>query len=237
MAFLAYPAMHHFFVCMHPQPIQQLSVCLIDIPRKVEHETSNVLDRPLNLGSVHMQTHNGRGTNTDACTPYVPLDDEQWVCISLFRYFACFLGAARIPDIPVSGWDSWMGRKLLKCCSYCQFPDGQGFIYLIPFLNSVCLSVPTYRVIWHRGVAQQGAVKTAKTVSEAMTPHDCVTAENVIREEGKRRKRGDRLVLQRDAHTNGQKWTHFNLQQCWLCQLLLQCKYVQLHIQVALLCL
>lgn len=149
-----------------------------------------------------MQTHNGRGTNTDACTSYVPLDDEQWVCISLFRYFAFFLGVARIPDIPVSGWDLWMGRKLLKCCSYCQFPDGQGFIHLTPFLNSVSLSVPTCRVIWHRGVTQQGAVKTAKTVSEAMTPHDCVTAENVIREEGKR---GDRVVLRRDTHTR--KWT------------------------------
>lgn len=41
-----------------------------------------------------------------------------------------------------------------------------------------------------------------------MTPHDWVTAENVFREEGKRRKSGDRVVLQRDTRTQMDKNGH-----------------------------
>lgn len=109
MAFLAYPAVHPVFV-LHA--CKAIDPSLSKILHKTEHGWSDVLDgllssRKRSCASAYTRRHKHECMH-DVCSP---LRTSKCVCISLLGYFAFFLGAARIPDIPVSGWEFVDGKE------------------------------------------------------------------------------------------------------------------------------
>lgn len=134
------------------------------------------LDACYHSGSIHMQTHTQKHDHN--CMYTVCL--WWWAmglhspCLDHVRvgahYFAFLLGVACVTNIPVSG----RGRELWKSLSIQMKLHGLSNSDIKHSRQILCPHPQThaYHVVWQSAI-QQGAVKTAKTVSEGTAPHDC----------------------------------------------------------------